>query len=485
MPSLAKIKQVTAIALQRYPEIAARYNAGDPRITGTIEAMQHMLAELGRDVDVSEVEPFVKSRESSILADASNKGILPRCTPCQHYVEVMNNGTERVTLVSGRMFEDGQGRTWRFLQNAEIEPKAQTRVLAEQSQIRTISRTVIESIPFYQLTLPILEDMSLANLSVSDQDENIYNIAVRWMNTNAGDYALTLFTDSLREITMQFGDSTRYGRTLEANTVLNIQMVESYGYVDVTALREASLQEILQAKESKIRIRFSADGLVRMGADPLSIDQMRLLASYPTYDDNAVFLGNFEYSVRKNFMARTHFVSVWNESVQEEYYGPDIKNINHLFVCVVPKYEAETTAIQAEIRQLIGRLDNLYKDEKTVMVPVQERAFNIQITGTISAVHDMDSVKAQIRTLLLSNYGKEQLAASSFRANGFNAQEITKLLSKNIMAFQDRQSDFRVLTEDLGQNPIKPNQWTYMTSASISFNFQTSKGVGEGLWTIA
>jgi hypothetical protein len=37
-----------------------------------------------------------------------------------------------------------------------------------------------------------------------------------------------------------------------------------------------------------------------MGANPLSIDQMRLLASYPTHDDNAVFLGNFDFLVRKS-----------------------------------------------------------------------------------------------------------------------------------------------------------------------------------------
>lgn len=484
MPSLSKIKQVTLIALQKYPEIAARYNAGDPSVTAPIEAMQHMLAELGRDVDVSEIEPFVKSREASILADASNKGILPTATPCQHYVDIINTGTERVTIAGGRLFEDGQGRTWRFLQSAEILAKSQSKVLAEQSQIRTIERTIIESIPFYQFTLPILEDLSLVTLYVTDQDENIYDYVVKWMNVKAGDYGFTIKTNSLREITLEFGDSGRFGRTLEANTVLNVQMVESYGYVDVTGLKEASLQEILTAKESKLRIRFAENGLVRMGADPLTIDQMRLLASYPTHDDNAVFLGNFEFLVRKKFMARTHYLNVWNESIHEVYFGASVDHINHLFVSFVPKNPGETALIFDEIKQLIGRVDSLYANDRTVLVAPEERQFQITIKGTLAPVHDVETVKSQIKTLLLSNYGKEQIAASYYLSNGFNLQEINRLITKNIMAFQDRQSDFKIDIEDLDLNPVKPNQWLYIGEDSILFDIKRSKGMGESKWTV-
>lgn len=484
MPSLSKIQQVTAIVLQQYPEIAARYNAGDPTITAPIQAMQHMLAELGRDVDVSELEPFVKSRVATILADASNKGILPLATPCQHHVRVINTGTERMTVASGRVFEDGQGRAWRFLQNGEILGGGEAQLLAEQSQVRSVERTIIESIPFYQFSLPIQDDLSLVGLNVRDQDDQAYNFVTRWMNTRAGDYAITLKTSSLRDITLEFGDSERVGRTLEANTVLTIQMIESNGYVDVTGLKEASFIAINVPQESKLRLRFAENGLVRMGANPLSIDQMRLLASYPTHDDNAVFLGNFDLLVRKKFMTRTHFSNVWNESIHEQYFGASIDHINHLFVSFVPKNSGEYDLMGAEIRQLITKADNLYKDEKTVFIPVEERQFKIWIKAVLSPVHDTEAVKEQIKSLLLSNYGKEQIAASYHVANGFNLQEINKLMTKNIVAFQDRQSDFKIDIEDLETNPIKPNQWLYMGADSIAFDIKRSKGTGEGLWTI-
>lgn len=484
MPSLSKIKQVTEIALQDFPVTSARYRAGDPTVTAQLNAIQHMLAEIGRDIEISELEPFRKSREATILADASNKGILPIGTPCQHYVRITNGGTDRITLESGRVFEDGQGRPWRLLQNAEIQGNDFIDVLCEQSQIRQIKRTIIETIPFYQFTVPIEDDMSMVTMAVTDQDQNVYNFITRWMNISAGERGITLSTNSLREITLEFGDSSRFGRTLEANTELTISIIETYGEVDASALKEAMLQQTNTSQEAKLQIKFISDGLVRMGANPLSIDQMRLLASYPTHDDNAVFLGNFDFLIRKKFMARCHYLHVWNETIHERYFGANIKNINHLFVSVVPKHQNEYSLICEEIRQLITHVDNLYSDDKTVFHEIEERPFNVYINATLSSVHDVETVKGQITTLLMSNYGKEQIASSYNLEEGFNLQEISKLINTKISAFQDRQSDFNITIEDLSTAPIKPNQWLYMSQDSIHISVKRTSGVGGGLWAV-
>jgi len=484
MPSLNKIKQVTLIALQAYPDIYARYISGDSTVTAPMSAIQHMLAEIGRDVEVSEIEPFIKSREATILADASNKGILPLGTPCQHYITLTNRGTQRLTILSGRVFEDAQGRPWQFLQNAEVLPNESVDVLAEQSQVRKVKKTIIETLPFNQFKLDIEEDMSLVSLTAVDQDSNIYNFVTRWMNTKAGDYAIILKTDTLREITLEFGDTARFGRTLEANTELEITVLETYGEVDASTLKEAMLQQANTADEAKLAIRFKAGGVVRMGANPLSIDQMRLLASYPTHDDNAVFLGNFEALVRKKFMNRTFYLNVWNEMIHEQHYGSSVNHINHLFVAVVPKNPSEYDLICSEIEQLIAIADNLYSHGNVVFIEPQERPFNITVNAKLAPVHAVDVVKEQIRTLLVSNYGKEQLASSYNMIDGFNLQEISELFKKNIPAFQDRQSDFKIDIEDLSGNGIKPNHWIFMTADSISFNIERSGGLGGGTWTV-
>lgn len=484
MPSLNKIKQVTLIALQAYPDIYARYISGDSTVTAPMSAIQHMLAEIGRDVEVSEIEPFIKSREATILADASNKGILPLGTPCQHYITLTNRGTQRLTILSGRVFEDAQGRPWQFLQNAEVLPNESVDVLAEQSQVRKVKKTIIETLPFNQFKIDIEEDMSLVSLTAVDQDSNIYNFVTRWMNTKAGDYAIILKTDTLREITLEFGDTARFGRTLEANTELDITVLETYGEVDASTLKEAMLQQANTADEAKLAIRFKAGGVVRMGANPLSIDQMRLLASYPTHDDNAVFLGNFDFLVRKNFMNRTFYLNVWNEVIHEQNFGASINNINHLFVSVVPKNPSEYDLICNEISQLIAKVDSLYSYGNVVFIEPVERPFQIIIKAILSPVHDENVVKEQIKTLLISNYGKEQFASSYNMNNGFNLQEIIALINKQIPAFQDRQSDFKIDVEDLSQNNIKPSHWLYISADSITFDIQRSTGHGGGMWTV-
>lgn len=484
MPSLSKIKEITLVALQNYPEIAARYAAGDPTIVAPIHAMQHLLAETSRDVDISELEPFVKSREATILADASNKGILPLATPCQHHITVKNGGTEPVALQSNRVILDGQGRAWRLLQHADIAPGETAQILAEQSEVRTVEYLATSSEPFFQYRLDLQDELSLYRLNVRDQDDNVYSFVPRWMNTQANEQAIVLKTNSKREIILEFGDSQRFGQTLEVNTRLSIEIIETYGELDVTALREASLENILNAQETKLTITFTPAGLVRLGADPLSIDQLALLASYPTHDDNAVFLGNFDFLVRKNFMARTHYCNVWNEAIHEKYFGASVSNINHLFVCLVPRNEGELQDLQNEVRQLITKADSLYSSERTVFVHPVPRPFAIQIHGTLSPIHDRATVENQIKTLLLSTYGRGKIATSYHVSDGFNLQEITRLISRDIVAFQDRQSDFKVYTEDLAANPVKPNEWLYMDESSISFNIQRSSGLGGSLWTV-
>ena len=483
MPTLSKIKEITLRVMQEYPEISARYQAGDPTVSAHLDAIQHFLAEMSRDVVISELEPFLKSRQATILADASNKGVLPLATPCQHMIEVINNGTDPISLLSGRIIEDGYGRAWRLIQTANVNPQETIEVLAEQSEIRTVSYQPDIAEPFHNYALSLTDDLALVSLSVQDQDNNFYDVVTRWMNVLANDRAIILKTNTLREIILEFGDSDRFGQTLQANTILTLSIIESYGYFDASTLKEASLQEVINSFEQKVVLRFKKGALVRLGADPLSIDQLRLLSSYPTYDENAVFLGNHDFLVRKTFMNRTDFLSVWNEAINEVYYGANIKSINKMFVASSAKNLTEQAALNAEISRYIGKVDNLYLNN-VIIVPIEERAFYVHIDATISAVHDAESLKEQIKTLLLGYYGKTKIASSYYLSNGFNLKEISRLLEKEVPAFQDRTSDFKIQVEDLVTSPVKPHQWLFMTPDSISIDVKVIKNsTGESRWS--
>ncbi len=56
-------------------EILERYNAQDPIVLRFLRSIAAFLSLFSQEVDISEIEPFIKTRDRSIIADATNKGI--------------------------------------------------------------------------------------------------------------------------------------------------------------------------------------------------------------------------------------------------------------------------------------------------------------------------------------------------------------------------------------------------------------------------
>ena len=244
------------------------------------------------------------------------------------------------------------------------------------------------------------------------------------------------------------------------------------------------MSEIYESEESKLNLYFKAGDLVRAGTDPLSVAQMRLLASYPSmYDHNAVFMGNFDFLVRKHFMQRFDYMAIWNETINEKHYGASLDAINHLFLTVVAKNKIEQNALVEDIKKLVANADSLL-DGKVNVRAVKERPYQVTITGRLATVHDMDAVKTQIKELLLENFGRGALSSSYHNPDGFNKQEISIKIRSDITAFQDRISDFSVLTEDTAKNPIKPHEWAYMTEESIKIDMTRTADTGTAIWTL-
>ncbi|RZG79629.1 hypothetical protein [Acinetobacter venetianus] len=457
-------------------EIIERYNAQDPIVIRFLRSIGAYLALFGQELDIAEIEPFIKTRDRSIIADATNKGILPIGTPAQHTLEVINRSANSITLSQGRMIEDNSGgRPWRLLQSVTVNSGETGEVLVEQSEYREIEYTVQNTENFLRVEIELRDDLALAGLTVKDSTDQNYSLKKRWMNVAPLDYAFNLTTDSLRRVFIEFGDDERAGRTAAANQIFTFGILETYGEVDSSRLKDASLIEVLTNDETKVSVRFKQGGSVKQGADPLNISQLRVLSSYPAlYDENAVFLGNFDYSVRQKFMSRCHYIAVWNENEQDRYYGATYQDINHLHIAIVAKNELEQANIEQEIIQYIGLLDSLYKDRVRVH-QVIEKPFELTLNGRLAAVHDLDGVKAQIKGLLVDRYGRTQLSASRWLVNGFNTQEISTQLRKTITAFQDNISDFS-LTVPISLN--KPHEWVYIDGDSITLNLVRTAETG-------
>lgn len=482
MLSLADIEKQILIRLKEYPEIAIRYASGDPIIKANISAQATMLQMLSLEIEKSELEPFIKSRDSTILADASAKGLLPLAVSCLHTVRIHNYNQSKMLLQAGRAIEDNAGRLWQLTEAIEIEPNSHADVRVEQCYIDVKNHSITTSEPFYQIGIDTQADGYICDVAITDGDNNHYVYKPNFMNATAGEYVFILKTNSHRKFIAQFGDSERFGRTVQAGTTLKFAIKHSFGQIDTSTLKEAALAEILRPQEQKLTLVFKVDGLIRLGSDPLSIDQLRLLASYPTYDKNAVLLGDFDYALRGRIGEKCQYLCIWNEAIQERHFGANYANINKLFVSFAPKNINEKSAIMTEIRQYIARLDSFYSGVNSVQfIEVQEKPITITIKGAISPVHDLLAVQEQIKNLLLERFGKGKVATSYFLANGLNMQEISKIIRQNITIFADRISDYYVVADS--KLAIKPNQWAYLTAGSIKFEISLLEQ-GYGLWTL-
>jgi hypothetical protein len=132
-----------------------------------------------------------------------------------------------------------------------------------------VQYTVANSETFHRVELKLQDDLALAGLTVRDNTNQNYIQKKRWMNVAPLEYAFNLTTDSLRRIFVEFGDDDRAGRTAAANQTFTFGILETYGDVDVSRLKDASLAEVLTTDETKVSVRFKQGGVVRQGADPL------------------------------------------------------------------------------------------------------------------------------------------------------------------------------------------------------------------------
>jgi len=484
--TLERSKLLNAIGsnINDYPDVAERWRAGDPTVRALITSIVETVVWLSRDNDVNIIEPFIKSKDRTIIADAINKGILPVATPCQHLITIENNSDSTVNLSQGRQIDDGTGRGWRLMAAVTLNAGEVKKVLAEQSEIIRLPIIIPVNEPFYSVTVSTTEDSYFAGIAVTNTTTSeIYQHTPKFMNAGAGDAVFSLHSDDLEAISITFGDTERVGKTVQAGETYEVAITQCYGTVDPNSLKQASLASIYTNDETKLNLYFQSSDSVRAGANPLTVAQLRLLASFPSvYDRNAVFMGNFDFLVRWHFMKRFEYMAIWNETTNEKHYGPSLDAINHLNLTVVPKSAGEGATLTEDIRQLVAKADSLLDGRVRIKAAV-ERPYQVTVSGRLAAVHDIAAVKTQIKELLLASYGKGSLAASHPNIDGFNLQEIATRIRQDIPAFQDRISDFTVSGEGAGSS-IKPHQWVFLSTSSITVNLTRTADTGGALWNM-
>ncbi|MCK2122105.1 hypothetical protein [Pseudomonas sp. PNPG3] len=442
-----------------FPTISARYQIGDPLILQGIQAIAAQLAHLSQQIDVTGAEPWTKARDVTVRADAAVKGILPFGTPCIGKIKVTNGTDQTMRVGAGRSLMDAQGRFWVVTGGATVLAGEVSYLTAKQVRARSFTHQVNAVRSFYTVDVTDPDIGYIADIRV-DGFERSNDFA----NILPGDKVYNVKSDEYSALSLQFGMTTA-GYVPQIGEVLTVSIDDTEGNLTLSVGMSFAFEynELTTSNiESKMVLELAE--VLQQGADPMDIATMREVCSYPAiYDESAVFGSNFDFLVRKKVVPLT-FLSIWNERREEQVRGPNVKNMNTLFVAAL-KDGTTQDVLHAEIEQHIHRADDSYRIQRVTVV---EKVVGVTLTLYITSVYDGEAVKEEVRTRMLKAYGRDSAWAKRGEAKMLE-KDIYKDLGDNVAALSPRVGNL-IISNNTAGAAEKPEQFRYITAASLILN---------------
>lgn len=489
MLTKADFQQAIQDSIGNYPAIAALAQAGDPRVMQHMDAMATMLAMFSAQAEVAQSEPFEKVRDSTVLADAAMRGIIRKGTPARVRLRAENKSAMPYSLASGRTLLDSSGRSYRVETAVVVPGNGSVTLDATQVRFSAVPHTVSGSQPFYAVEVPAAEDDSyLSSIAVSD-GEGDYVYRDRYVNTAVGERVFHVEADDRQRIYVRFGYEGVVGVQPQDGATLTLTIGRTAGRIQIAAGTPFSFEYLNSPAESSIELKMEA--MLIAGQNPVPMSVLRDLARYPSvYDSNAVFLGEFDFLVRRNFPS-LRFLSVWNEAAEEAARGPHIGNVNAIFVACLSQssleevltatdpaaipaptrtLEADWTSTQKAIRDLIRSADDSYRVHfvSPIRVPIA-----VTITATVPTSYIASDVHQKIAEAILSVYGEQSMAARRGR-NQPLYQNIYALLRQRVQALNVGSSDLQVSIASPPEVLNRPELWRFVAPDSLTITVETA-----------
>ena len=476
-------------SVRAYPTINALYEAGDPRVIQPIAAMAMQLAMYSAQLETAQTELYEKTRSATILADAAMRGIVRKGRAARAKIKAVNSGATSYTIESGRNLVDSSGRMWRIETAATVPGNGGSATFeATQREVRTIEHTVSGSVPFYAIEIPQPEEDSyLCQIAVSDANGS-FEYRDRYINSDAGERIFHVEADDRQRVYVRFGYEDVVGIQPDDGHEITLEVSYTNGAITAEYGSPFSFEYTRTVNESSIEL--SMESLLSAGEDPVPMTVLRDLAKYPSvYREDAVFLGEFGFLVRRNFPS-LQFLSVWNECMEEQARGASVDNINALFVaCLSATGEEETleekgdstvqpkeieeddlTETQKEIERCILRADDSYRVR--FFTPVISK-IKMEINATVSTSYVVSDVREKIEEAILNEYGKESAASRRGQQQPLYRQ-VYELLKSAVPALSDGNADLTVTIDDGKTVGVRPEMWRFVDDTSLTVNVTTT-----------
>jgi hypothetical protein len=494
MYTKADFEQAIKDSVANYPAVMPLYQAGDPRILQNQLAAATMLAMLSSQIELAMAEPFEKTRDATVLADAAMRGIIRKARSGRVRVTVTNSSGSAFSVQAGRNVLDSVGNLYRIDTPVTVADGGTGTFDATQIKAENLVHTVSGSVPFYAIEIPESDDDSyLCGIAVSDADGE-YEYRERYVNTLADERVFHVETDDRQRVYVRFGQDGVVATQPTDGAQITLTIYRSVGVIAPAAASPFAFEYIESPLESAVEL--SLNSLLDAGENPPDMATLRDLIKYPSvYDHNAVYLGEFDFVVRRAY-SDTQFLSVWNETQEEAARGADVDNINTLFVACLSAAGGETvltevdpdtpvaptviaeidlTATQTGIRNAIQAADDSYKVK--FLTPVRSK-IAMTVTATVSTAYASGNVQAQIISVLLEEYG-ESSPASRRGASKPLYQQVYKLLRAKVPALADINADWQ-LSITAYPGAYRPELWRYVSSDSLTVTVNTANIAATG-----
>lgn len=488
MLTKADFQQAIRDSISAYPAIAPLYQAGDPRITQHLDAIATMLAMFSAQLETAMAEPFEKTRDATILADAAMRGIVRKATSARVRVKAVNKGVSTFQVESGRIVLDSAGLPFRIETSASVPAGAEATFEAVQLRSATIKHIVAGSIPFYAIEIPAAEDGSfLCGIAVRDADGELAH-RDRYVNTLADERVFHVEADDCQRVYVRLGFDGVVGIQPADGKEITLSVFYTAGEVSIASGSPFSFEYLGSPADAAIEL--TMDALLLPGQNPPEMSVLRDLARYPSvYDHNAVFLGEFDFLVRRNFPT-LRFLSVWNESAEEQARGPSLDNINTLFVACLSSAGIESvltesnpsvpvqpaviaqgslTATQLEIHQAILSADNSYKVR--FVTPVRSK-ITMTISARVSTSYIASDVQAKIIEAILTEFGETAAASRRGRSRPLY-QRVYAMLRERVAALSSGNADLTVNIVEPASLLSRPEMWRYVAADSLAVTIES------------
>lgn len=461
------------VSISKYDALESRYRTGDPLLTTILTAVSTQMAMLSTQIDLAIVEPFQPTKKATILAAASLRGLLPKASPCRVKIFVNNSNSTAYTFSQNQVLLDNNNREYYIDTPITIAANGSDYIEATQITKETVTHTVVNSVPFYAIEIQPQGDNGdyICALSVSDNNGNNYQYSDNYVNVYPDVKSFTVETDIQAKFYIRFGWQNNVGYQPPNSTILTITACRTFGDIDLKTNTHFSFD--IQNTQTRL-IDLTFDSFVTNGIDEMPLNIIADLCKFPAiYNNNAVFLTDFEFLIRRNY-TNLKFFRIWNESLEETFRGASLENINCLFVAVMSNTANEIrntvfdtlttidysalTDTQKSIRQTLLNADNTYQIKFYPPVIAQ---LNVHITVTVSYSYGKNDIQSSIQSVMMANYGQDAMRGQKTMLK----KDIHTLLRTNIKALSDVNADIDVTISNVYKNF---EYWQFVDASSLT-----------------